>query len=102
MQFSRLYSMIDNTVFPGYNLDKSFLKERMGKEAAMTILLEKAITRTVDLPPDKQGHLAEIILDALDDMEWDHKFAASQDFLEALADEGLADFEAGRTRKLKV
>lgn len=46
--------------------------------------------------------LAEIILEALDDMEWDRKFAASQDFLEALADEGLAEYDAGKTRNLKI
>lgn len=68
----------------------------------MTDLLEKAIEKTATLPPDKQNHLAEIMLDALDDMEWDRKFAESQDFLEELADEGLADYEAGRTRKLKI
>ena len=68
----------------------------------MTELLEKAIERTSSLPADKQNRLAEVMLDTLDDMEWDRKFAGSQDFLEALADEGLADYEAGRTRKLKV
>ncbi len=46
--------------------------------------------------------LVEIILEALDDMEWDRKFAASQDFLEALADEGVAEHEAGKTRRLKI
>lgn len=68
----------------------------------MTALLEKAIQTTDTLPPDKQDRLAEIILEALDDMEWDRKFAASQDFLEALADEGLAEYDAGKTRKLKI
>lgn len=68
----------------------------------MTVRLEKAIAKSVTLPAEKQDRLAEIMLDALDDMEWDRKFAASQDFLETLADEGLADYEAGRTRKLKI
>ncbi len=68
----------------------------------MTSLLEKALQTTDTLPPDKQDRLAEIILDALDDMEWDHQFANSQDFLEALADEGLAEYDAGKTRKLKA
>ena len=68
----------------------------------MTVHLRKAIERTESLPEDKQNHLAEILLDALDDMEWDHKFAASQEFLDALADEGKREYEAGRTRKLTV
>lgn len=68
----------------------------------MTAFLEKAMQMTDTLPPDKQDRLAEIILEALDDMEWDRKFAASQDFLEALADEGLAEYDAGKTRKLKI
>lgn len=68
----------------------------------MTDLLESAIEKTATLPPDKQDLLAEIMLDALDDMEWDRKFAGSQDFLAELADEGMADYEAGRTRKLKI
>lgn len=68
----------------------------------MTARLEKAIEDTAALPADKQDRLAEILLDALDDMEWDRKFAASQDFLEELADEGLAEYDTGRTRKLKV
>lgn len=67
----------------------------------MTALLEKAMQTTDTLPPDKQDRLAEIILEAMDDMEWDRKFAASQDFLEALADEGLAEYDAGKTRNLK-
>ncbi len=68
----------------------------------MTARLETAIEKGAALPADKQDRLAEIMLDALDDMEWDRKFAASQDFLETLAEEGLADYEAGRTRKLKI
>lgn len=68
----------------------------------MTVHLQKAIEKTAFLPEDKQDHLAEILLDALDDMEWDRKFADSQEFLEALADEGKAEYEAGRTRKLTV
>jgi hypothetical protein len=67
----------------------------------MTAQLEKAVEKSADLPADKQDRLAEIMLDALDDMEWDRKFAASPDFLETLAEEGIADYEAGRTRKLK-
>ena len=68
----------------------------------MTALLEKAIARTATLPADKQDRLAEVMLDTLDDMEWDRQFAASQETLGRLVDEGLADYEAGRTRKLKV
>ncbi len=60
----------------------------------MTVQLERAVEKSAALPADKQDRLAEIMLDALDDMEWDRKFAASQDFLETLADEGLADYEA--------
>jgi len=48
-----------------------------------------------DLPEEATAKAA--MLDALDDSEWDRKFAASQDFLALLADEGVADYEAGRT-----
>jgi hypothetical protein len=71
----------------------------------MTELLEQALQKvagTGALPPDKQDRLAEVILNALDDLEWDRQFAESQDVLATLADEGLAEYSAGRTRRLKV
>ena len=52
-----------------------------------------------DLPEEAIAEAA--VRDALDDKEWDRKFAQSQDFLAQLAGEGMADYEAGRTRKLK-
>lgn len=71
----------------------------------MTELLERALQKAAGntaLPPDKQDRLAEVILDALDDLEWDRQFAESPDVLASLADEGAAEYKAGRTRRLKV
>lgn len=68
----------------------------------MTALLEKAIEETSALPDDKQDYLAELLLDALDELMWDNQFGESQDVLAQLADEGNADFEAGCTRCLKA
>ncbi len=66
----------------------------------MTALLEKAIQQTTSLPDEKQDYLAQLLLDALDDLMWDSQFAASQDVLAMLADEANADFEAGRTKRI--
>lgn len=66
----------------------------------MTALLEKAVAQTNALPEDKQDYLAQLMLDALDELRWDSQFEASQDTLAMLADEGNMDFEAGRTRRL--
>jgi len=67
----------------------------------MTVLLEQAWAEVSTLPEREQEMVAQIILNTIhDEQEWDRQFAASHDFLDHLADQALADYEAGRTREL--
>jgi hypothetical protein len=64
----------------------------------MTKLLQKALERLSALPDPEQEVMAARILAELDDEElWQKSFAASQDFLETLADEALQDDRQGKT-----
>jgi hypothetical protein len=64
--------------------------------------LNKALKKRVTRPANKHNLLPETRQDTVDDKKWDRKFAASQGFLETLAEEGNAEYEAGRTRRLKI
>ena len=67
----------------------------------MTKILEKAIEEARKLPPEEQDALGAIILEEIaDEARWAQKFADTQDVLEKLADEALADLKAGRTTPL--
>ena len=67
----------------------------------MTKLLEKAFVKASSLSIADQDTLARSLLDDLAAEElWDDTFADSQDELSTLADEALAEHEAGRTRPL--
>ena len=68
----------------------------------MTELLEKAFAEASKLPQEAQDMLAKMLLDDLAAEEkWDETFAGSQDELAALADEALAEYRSGRTKKLE-
>lgn len=68
----------------------------------MTELLEKAFVEAARLPVAVQNLIAERLLEDIDaETKWDAHFAASQDELARLADEAVADFEAGKTRPLE-
>lgn len=68
----------------------------------MTELLEKAFAEAAKLPQEAQDMLARMLLDDLAAEEkWDETFAKSQGELAALADEALAEFQAGKTKKLE-
>ena len=68
----------------------------------MTELLEKAFAEASKLPQEAQDMLAKMLLDDLAAEEkWDGTFAGSQDELAALADEALAEYRSGRTKKLE-
>jgi hypothetical protein len=68
----------------------------------MTELLEKAFTEAASLPEEDQDMLARALLEDLDaEEEWDEALANSQDELETLGDEALAEFEQGETRPLE-
>ena len=67
----------------------------------MTQLLEKAIQEVAKLPASEQDALATILLEELASEErWSKSFAGSQDALEALAQEALAEHAAGKTKPL--
>ncbi len=68
----------------------------------MTELLEKAFAEASKLPQEAQDMLARMLLDDLAAEEkWDETFARSQDKLARLADEALAEYRAGKTKKLE-
>ncbi len=65
----------------------------------MNTLLERAFAEAQKLPPDEQETLAQWILDELaSERRWTEAFERSQDALEKLANEALAEHRAGRTR----
>ena len=64
----------------------------------MTALLAQAIETVQALDQDTQDRIAALILEELKaEKKWDTAFAASEDQLASLADEALAEFEAGKT-----
>jgi hypothetical protein len=67
----------------------------------MTKALEEVIREVSKLSEEEQDALAEAIrAELLSDEEWERSFADSQDVLERLADEALAEHRAGRTKPL--
>ncbi|MDP7342149.1 MAG: hypothetical protein QF767_02000 [Alphaproteobacteria bacterium] len=69
----------------------------------MTKLLDKAIAAARKLSPEEQDSVGAIILEEIaDEARWAEKFAASQDVLEKLAEEALAEHEAGQTTPLEL
>lgn len=67
----------------------------------MTTIFEKALEEARKLPPDEREALGAIILEEIaDEARWAKKFAETQDVLEKLADEALADLKAGQTTPL--
>ena len=69
----------------------------------MTQLLEKAFTRASQLPDEEQDEFARLLLAELEsERRWAELFARpeSEELLERLASEALADHRAGKTRPL--
>ncbi|HKH50043.1 MAG TPA: hypothetical protein VKM72_35775 [Thermoanaerobaculia bacterium] len=67
----------------------------------MTRLLAKALEEASRLPETLQDEIAERLLDDIHGEEqWDQTLTRSADALEKLADRALADFRAGRTKKM--
>ncbi|MBZ5564445.1 MAG: hypothetical protein LAP13_18745 [Acidobacteriia bacterium] len=63
----------------------------------MLKLVEKAFTEASKLPQDEQDSLARLHLTELaSERQWSEAFAKSQDALTKLADEALAEFDAGK------
>lgn len=67
----------------------------------MTELLEKAFIEVAKLPEQQQDALAAWILEELASEErWQKAFANSEDLLSQLADEALAERQAGQAEEL--
>jgi hypothetical protein len=67
----------------------------------MTKLLEKAFTEAAKLPQPEQDLIArQLLADLASESRWSEAFANSQDQLGKLADEAMAEFEAGKTKPL--
>jgi hypothetical protein len=67
----------------------------------MTKLLQEAFDQASKLPEAEQDALGRILLEELAaKRRWENLFAGSQDLLEELADQALAEHDAGRTEKL--
>ncbi len=64
----------------------------------MTELLSRAFEQASELPTELQDELAHQILeDLIGESKWDETLASSQDSLEELGDQALAELRAGRT-----
>jgi hypothetical protein len=71
------------------------------KELAMTDLLEKALKEIKKLPPSEQDAVAAILLQEIGaEQRWSDSFEESQDGLEKLAQEALAEHRAGKTKPM--
>lgn len=67
----------------------------------MTQALASAVAEARKLPPDEQDILAAILLEEISsEQRWSRSFARSEDVLEFLASEALAEFKAGKTKPL--
>ncbi|GBF82467.1 hypothetical protein [Aphanothece sacrum] len=68
----------------------------------MTQLLKKAFSEASKLPENAQDAIAEIILAEIASQErWNDLFAKSQNVLADLAQEALAEYQAGKTQPLE-
>ena len=71
----------------------------------MSQLMERAILEVKQLPESDQEAIAAIILEVIDsDRRWDELFARpeSADLLSRMADEALAEIQAGRAKPLDL
>ena len=67
----------------------------------MTKILQEAFDQASKLSEAEQDALGRILLEELaSERRWEDLFAGSQDLLEELANEALAEHDAGRTEKL--
>ena len=71
----------------------------------MNQLLQKAFDRAAELPQEEQDRFARFLLAEMEsERKWTELFVRpeSDDLLERLADEALAEHRAGRTRPLDL
>jgi len=81
------------------------VRRRLGwsgiQDPRITKLLEKALEEVAKLPASEQDAVAAILLEELaSEQRWAASFAKSQDKLAILAEETLAEYNAGRTKPL--
>ena len=63
----------------------------------MTKLLDRAIAKARELPPDQQDAIAAFLLEEIEgDAAWDRRFAASPALLSDLADAARLEAAAGK------
>lgn len=69
----------------------------------MTQLLKKAFKKASGLPEIEQNAIARWLLEEIEsDKKWDTSFAQSEDILDILADEALAEYKKGETTPLDI
>ena len=69
----------------------------------MTKLLEKAFEEASSLSELEQNALARWLIDEiLAEKKWEKTFAESEDLLEKLADQALAEYAEGKTKPLSI
>jgi hypothetical protein len=67
----------------------------------MTVLLKEAFDKALKLPETLQDEIArELLADIEAESRWDQTFKDTEDQLAKLADKALADFKAGRVKKM--
>lgn len=67
----------------------------------MTKELERVFREASKLPESEQDALAEAIRsEIMGDQDWDKAFAGSQDVLEQLAEEAVAEHRSGHTQPI--
>ena len=86
------------------SLQRDWLLQRLVRQspardaAFMTRALESVFSQLSSLPADEQDRIAGWLRSELEsEQAWSQRFARSQDALNSLADEALADALAGRT-----
>jgi len=69
----------------------------------MTKLLEKAFKEASKLPETEQNALAKWVIEELrSEYRWEKVFSGSEDVLDRLADEALAEHRDGKTETLDI
>ena len=69
----------------------------------MTKLLEKAFEEASKMSELEQNALARWLIDEIiSEKKWEKAFAESEDLLEKLADEALAEHAEGKTKPLDI
>jgi hypothetical protein len=67
----------------------------------MTELLQKAFDQASKLPSEEQNAIAVWLIDEMEsERKWDDLFSRSQDVLERMANEALAEHRSGLTKPL--